>query len=435
MLLKNKLSLQNILIVVITVAVTMTVTLFYSYLYEKLAPSKAKPGVSGTGLVLVVKGDDARFTDEAFSIGQAKSVFMDIKTGKTRVEIDGRPYLVTPSALHTESADYAVYCLTPIVLLSSYFTHLSVFMICAFLIVFSATVFAVSKSNRRQIADPISNLKISAEKLAAGELDTVIEQQGAGEIRALCDAVERLRLKLKESVYYREKADDNRKFLISGISHDLRTPVTAVRGYIEGVLDGVAITEDKKKAYLETALKKTDAISEMIEDLLLYSKLDLNAVPFELKRVSAADYLEEFVFESQNDYRRENKELIFENTLKSAAFVTIDCAKFGRVLQNIIGNAQKNITEGTGKTEVILRENHGSVIIEIRDNGKGIKKEDLPNIFTRFYRGDAARRTEGSSGLGLTIAKQIVEGLNGRIWVLSTEGKGTSILISLKKTN
>ena len=288
MLLKNKLSLQNILIVVITVAVTMTVTLFYSYLYEKLAPSKAKPGVSGTGLVLVVKGDDARFTDEAFSIGQAKSVFMDIKTGKTRVEIDGRPYLVTPSALHTESADYAVYCLTPIVLLSSYFTHLSVFMICAFLIVFSATVFAVSKSNRRQIADPISNLKISAEKLAAGELDTVIEQQGAGEIRALCDAVERLRLKLKESVYYREKADDNRKFLISGISHDLRTPVTAVRGYIEGVLDGVAITEDKKKAYLETALKKTDAISEMIEDLLLYSKLDLNAVPFELKRVSAA---------------------------------------------------------------------------------------------------------------------------------------------------
>lgn len=107
--------------------------------------------------------------------------------------------------------------------------------------------------------------------------------------------------------------------------------------------------------------------------------------------------------------------------------------RFKRVIENIFSNAIKHTKAGEGIVEVSIRENSSSVIIEIADNGGGIKKEDLPNIFSRFYRGETARGSDGSSGLGLTIAKQIVEGIGGLIWATSSEGKGTSILISLKK--
>jgi len=115
--------------------------------------------------------------------------------------------------------------------------------------------------------------------------------------------------------------------------------------------------------------------------------------------------------------------------------VLIDGDNFKRVLQNIIDNARRNINRGTGELRLILREMNSSIIMEFKDNGRGIEKEHLPYIFDRFYRGDTAREVRGSSGLGLAIAKQIVEGHNGRIWAISEEGQGTSIMISLKKVN
>ena len=110
----------------------------------------------------------------------------------------------------------------------------------------------------------------------------------------------------------------------------------------------------------------------------------------------------------------------------------LDMNRFGRVIQNILDNAKKNIAHGSGRVDVTLRRKLHNVILEIHDNGVGIKEEELPHIFDRFYRADSARKIRGSSGLGLAIAKQIVEGLDGRIWATSVYGKGTSILISLK---
>jgi signal transduction histidine kinase len=111
----------------------------------------------------------------------------------------------------------------------------------------------------------------------------------------------------------------------------------------------------------------------------------------------------------------------------------MDGAKFKRVVQNIMDNAKRNIDKQEGQLKVILRETNSSVIIEFKDNGKGISERDLPHIFDRFYRADTAREIKGSSGLGLAIAKQIVEGLGGRIWAVSEIGHGASIIISLKK--
>ena len=121
------------------------------------------------------------------------------------------------------------------------------------------------------------------------------------------------------------------------------------------------------------------------------------------------------------------------NKLPGTVFVNIDIEKFKRVVQNILDNAKKNIESNKGQLIITLRETHSSVILEFHDNGKGIKREDLPHIFERFYRSDVARAVDGSSGLGLAIAKQIVEGLGGRIWAVSKTDEGTSIIISLKR--
>lgn len=291
----------------------------------------------------------------------------------------------------------------------------------------------VQHLNMKQIVLPLLHLRTETEKLMEGDLDTEIADEGCGEVNELTQTVETLRLRLRDTVNRQKRYDDNRKFLTSSISHDLKTPVTAVRGYIEGVLDGVADTAEKQRSYLTKAVDKTILISNMIDDLLLYSKLELNQLPFDLERVDIARYLSDCAEDCQSDFAKENKQLVLENSLAGSVFVQIDLRRFRRVVQNITDNAKKHIAEDTGCLKILLRETEKSVIIEFADNGEGISPEDLPHIFERFYRADSARRAEGSSGLGLAIAKQIVTGMEGRIWAVSEEEKGSSIMVLLKK--
>ena len=211
----------------------------------------------------------------------------------------------------------------------------------------------------------------------------------------------------------------------------MRSPITAARGYIEGVLDNVADSKEKHDHYLNAALNKINTVNIMIDDLLLYSKLDLNFIPFEFEKVNISEFIENYVNEIKTDFQKSEKELEFISDIDY--FLDIDKQQFRRVLQNILTNAEKHILPRTGKVRVYLRETKNSIIVEISDNGEGIPEKDLPYIFNRFYKGDTARTSDNSSGLGLTIAKQIVEGLNGRIWATSEIGKGTSIMISFFK--
>lgn len=171
----------------------------------------------------------------------------------------------------------------------------------------------------------------------------------------------------------------------------------------------------------------------MIGDLLLYSKLDQNQIEFHCTYVDIAKYLEAFMLDSKLYFSRGQKKITFENELQANYSVYIDVSQFDRVMSNITSNAYKYIPEKTGLVRIMLRENSSGVIIEVHDNGSGISAEDLPKIFDRFYRCEKSRQIKGSSGLGLAISKQIVENMNGRIWAVSKEGAGTSIMITFKK--
>ncbi|MGN1059662.1 MAG: sensor histidine kinase, partial [Clostridia bacterium] len=217
------------------------------------------------------------------------------------------------------------------------------------------------------------------------------------------------------------------------ISHDLKTPVTAVRGYIEGVLDGVADTADKRRAYLEKAIEKIELLTTMIDDLLLYSKLDSGLMPFSFSRVPALAYIQSVLDDSRPAFEAEGRQLVLSDELKSTAVLRLDAERFRRVVQNILDNAKKHTQPGTGTMTVSLRETTASVVMEFHDNGEGIPAADLPHVFDRFYRADSARTTGGGSGLGLAIARQLVTGMGGRIWAVSRPDEGCSILLSMKK--
>lgn len=187
--------------------------------------------------------------------------------------------------------------------------------------------------------------------LASGSLDENIPDEGVSEINALGKEIETLRLRLKKEVYQNKKSADSRKFLISSMSHDLRTPITSLHGYLEGIIDGVADSEEKRRLYVRKALEKVDLINRMIGDLLLYSKLDQNQIEFHCTYVDIAKYLEAFMLDSKLYFSRGQKKITFENELQANYSVYIDVSQFDRVMSNISSNAYKYIPEKQGLSE------------------------------------------------------------------------------------
>lgn len=433
MKLRQRFLTQSVLILISTIVITSCFGFIYTYFYNLLNGSQATRGLGKTAIVLMEK-DNILYNSEGFTMLEIKEMLMNLSVENDYYEYGGNRYRINAENFTTQDGNnYRIITLNQIINVGDYYRSLLVFVFIIFLVVFVIASLIVQRQNMKNIIIPITNLTKEMEKLRIGELETAITDKGYGEIRELGIAIEQLRLQLKNSIYYQQRVDENRKFLISSISHDLKTPVTSIRGYIDGVLDGVADTDEKKKYYLSKAIEKTNMINTMIEDLLLYSKLDLNQMTFEKEKVDIVKYIESCIEDSSEDFLRENKKIYFDNKLLTTSFVMIDVEKFKRVIQNIMDNAKRSIETQTGQLKIMLRETNSSVIIEFKDNGKGISKQDLPHVFERFYRADTAREVEGSSGLGLAIAKQIVEGLGGRIWAISETGQGASIIISLKK--
>jgi signal transduction histidine kinase len=354
------------------------------------------------------------------------------RSNRDEIELDGQTYMFNRADYKLPSGDTGILLLlAPIKVKTSLYVLLGIFTLSFFTVVFLLMNFWISYKFSRGIILPISRLKDAAMKIREGDLSSEISEEGEGEIRELGRTLELMRIKLKESVYLQQKYDDNRKFLVSSISHDLKTPVTSIKGYIEGIIDGVAKTPEKMEEYLETARSKAILVNAMIDDLLLYSKLDLNQLPYHFEKSDLASYFEDCVADHKYECEKANLSLALINELKEPVKVLIDRERLKRVVQNILDNAMTYAEKANGKIDIILRETRTSAIIEIKDNGKGIPENKLPFIFERFYQVDPSRKS--GSGLGLAIAKQIVEGHDGKIWAKSIVGEGTGIMISLKK--
>lgn len=288
----------------------------------------------------------------------------------------------------------------------------------------------------RSIIIPLSSLKDAAEQIRTGNLDCTITYGKKNELGQLTASFESLRSQLKESLQKQEQYEINRKELISGISHDLKTPITAVKGYIEGIMDGVANTPEKMNRYLLTIHRKANQLDRLIDELFLFSKLDLDRMPSHFETVNITSFLQDCLDELRFDLEDKKINLIYLPGADSPIQVTADREKLRRVLMNIIDNAVKYAPkeEEYGKIKVSLCSLPEKALIRIGDNGPGIKEEDLPFIFDRFYRSDPARSSAaGGSGLGLAIAKLIIMEHGGEIWAESQLGQGTTICFTLPR--
>lgn len=286
----------------------------------------------------------------------------------------------------------------------------------------------------KSVFDPINQLNIAMQNIAEGNLEYMLPDKENGEIGELYRNYEDMRLRLKESTDEKIFAEKQNKELVSNISHDLKTPITAIKGYVEGIMDGVADTPEKMDKYIRTIYNKANDMDRLINELTVYSGIDSNRIPYHFHRINVSEYFGDCIEEVGLDLESRNIELDYSNLVPPDTMIIADPEQLKRVINNIIGNSVKYMDKPKGIIDIRILDEIDSIRVELEDNGKGIAAKDLPKIFERFYRTDASRNSaQGGSGIGLSIVKKIIEDHGGYIWATSKEGEGTCMHFVIRK--
>lgn len=289
---------------------------------------------------------------------------------------------------------------------------------------------------KKTIIRPLEHLGSGMSEIRNGHLKISITEPGkqtALEVKQLTDDFEKMREALISSTEEQAKLENNRKELVASISHDLKTPITSIIGYVEGLLDGVADSPEKQDKYLQTIHTKAISLNELIEELFLYSKLDASAIPFHFERMAINEFLKHIIEEFQLQDNQVSLQLSNQSTIDS--YVLADRMQLNRVFVNLIENSLKfKHPDRPLSIQVDVSEMSKILTIRVIDNGKGMSREQLPYVFDHFYRGEEARPTQtGGSGLGLAIVKQIIDMHEGKVEIESEQYQGTIVTIHLKK--
>ncbi len=281
---------------------------------------------------------------------------------------------------------------------------------------------------------PINELQKATQEIKEGNLDYVMDIYDDDEIGQLCSNFEEMRLQLKQTAQEKLEYDRESKELISNISHDLKTPITAIKGYVEGIMDGVASSPEKQKKYLRTIYNKACDMDRLIDELTFYSKIDTNKIPYSFVKLNVSEYFSDCVSDLKDELEAQNIEFRYRNRVDDETMIVADAEQMKRVINNIIGNSVKYMDKPKQVIHMDILDVGDQVQINIEDNGRGIANADLPNIFERFYRTDASRNSQkGGSGIGLSIVRKIIADHGGKIWATSVEGEGTTMHIVLRK--
>ena len=259
---------------------------FQEYLYQKLFNINGELVIIKNNAVIYASKDINKIDIEKCLIKG------NTKLQKKVIKIDNIDYMVelAPLKFKDEAIGTAI-LLAPNVHNSGVLEKFIVFIVIVFIITFIGANIFMSYMFSKRIIKPLSLLKEAVGGISKGDLNLEIIESGDQEIVDLCADFEKMRIQLKDSILLRKKYDDNRRMLVSSISHDLKTPITSIKGYVKGILDGVANTPEKSERYLRTVYSKTEQMDVMIDDLLLYSKLDLSKLPFNFEKTDIVDYI------------------------------------------------------------------------------------------------------------------------------------------------
>lgn len=286
----------------------------------------------------------------------------------------------------------------------------------------------------KRILVPLDKMRIATKKIADGNFDYELDEKDFVEIPFLYNDFEKMRIKLKENEEEKILSENAARELVSNISHDLKTPLTAIRGYVEGILDGVASSPQKVRDYLTTIYNKTNYMTKLIDELLYYSRVSGNEFSYNFEKTNVKEFFDDYVKDLYLELDTIKINFSYSANVDADTMIDIDREQIKRALNNIVANAVKYMDKEDPEIHFRVKETMDAINIRISDNGRGIDEKDLPHIFERFYRSDASRNTKlGGSGIGLSIVKKVIENHEGSVVAMSKSGVGTDMDIVLKK--
>jgi signal transduction histidine kinase len=279
----------------------------------------------------------------------------------------------------------------------------------------------------------IHALSEAARMIADGKLGLRVPEEGRDELAILARAFNDMASNLESARQKQEELDASRRDLIAWISHDLRTPLTSIRAMLEALGDNMIDDPTTEERYLKTVQHEIRGLSQLIDDLFTVSQMDAGGLTLDCQFNSLGDLISDTI-EGFSELAVRQKVTLEGSVNADVDPVWMDTRQLGRVLDNLVSNAL-HYTPGGGRISISAQRQDGEILVMVKDSGEGIRPEDLPHIFDRFYRGEKSRsRGTGGAGLGLAIASSVIEAHGGKIWVESRSGEGTCFSFSLPNT-
>ncbi len=291
----------------------------------------------------------------------------------------------------------------------------------ASIIIIASLSFLFTYFASKKITVPLSYLADGAKRIGEGDFSTSINYKSKDEFGEVCIAFNQMQEKLLEAQERTTQMEQARIDMIADISHDLRTPLTSVKGYIKGIQDGITNTPEKRERYLETAYRRACDMDILLERLFFISKVESGTLPINKELVDFAQIIEDYVFIASPELETANAEISTEITDKPC-MLRLDYGQIQRTLSNFVENSVKYSNTDNLKILIKLEHDPNVVTLTYSDNGKGVTDEQLPHIFDRFWRGDKARSEADGSGLGLYICKHIANSHGASIEAFNDNG-------------
>ena len=387
--------------------------------------------------IVVIKGNDIYYVANR---DRAKEVINELPAFGNGIEgiyfTTSRNLVRQIDFLFSDGAKGSLYFVSGI--RTAFSASILIYMCVAVILILLLTSLMLTMWIGRSFFRPINELNVAMQHIKDGNFDYILptDIKEKGEIGLMFRNYEDMRLRLKESAEEKIDREKQNKELISNISHDLKTPITAIKGYSQGLLEGVADSPEKQMKYIKIINSKANDMNNLINELTLYSSIDNNRIPYNFAKLNVADYFGDCIEEIGADLESKSIKLNYSNLTTPDTMIVADPEQIKRVINNIVSNSVKYLgrDDGTGQIDIRLLDEVDSIRVEIEDNGKGIAQKDIPNIFDRFYRTDSSRNSkQGGSGIGLSIVKKIIEDHGGYIWATSHEQEGTCMHFVLRK--
>ncbi len=305
-------------------------------------------------------------------------------------------------------------------------------MVMILILLITATILTVWI--HKGITSPIRDLRIATHRIADGDLDFTLETDRSDEFGDLTRDFEKMRTRLAQAEEEKRRYDDQSRELISNISHDLKTPLTTIKGYVEGIMDGVADTPEKMDHYVKTIYSKANEMDRLVNELSLYSKIDTNKLPYHFTLLNVKGFFDDCAEEMDIELKERDVTFYYENRVMEDTMIIADPEQLRRVISNIMSNSIKYMDKKPAVIRLEVEDEGDFIRVDIEDNGPGIEGRELERIFDRFYRTDESRNSAmGGSGIGLSIVRKIIEDHSGRIWATSRVGEGTVMHFVIRK--